>query len=814
MSLAEAKLLRQKQRIEKAEAALAAPPSLSERHTTRAGKPKQWKPFDLAAERSNQIFLPEGGVPVTEVRINTFRPPPTRDSSLSRSMSSLSQRTTGTSQADMDLHDSIDHGFQLYTTRKGRRNVEQLGAYENEPEKKQTTVEGTVDLREIYKVGPHVFGNALPGVNFIAENVGLREGQVQFVQHPNGDISAQQWSSSGYQWVNIGMFSNIRKKVEGQLAADRLKGETADQTLLQHTLAYFRAVAKQREASVTGEPFGVKEIQALLPDAKPAVKASPLPKKAAPVIEPSEPTRDEPDPNPTEHEPTNASTILDRPQLAQQQPTYPYRNYSGHLYDSSKHNQYQQSAQSHVYNAQMPSRSVQTNPGYFDVNATSKLHDPFYPDSNALHQSSYFRDMYPTTYGSNQYNLPSQASAIHNPSADPYAAPRARPTGSSRFFGEAAPFVPATQQQKTEDSTAVPLNPRTVMRGSLMEIAAQAKGRSISQTTIDRLPPYEPLKAQATPQKEQTPPSSDLKRTVANPSGIVPPKETPSSAASLNGSSRLTTVAHEANLKHSTPDRQWTTRGMDGSLAINSDHIPHELNAQSLNGPYFGDLPGMPGSAGKRLPDPIGPKKTPNEELKEWYHDGNTLARQQQYYHHIKRAQHLDASLGSQSSSSPASSFTKTTPAKKGLLTQDDSMTRLLIPVLENLSSYVQGPKEKRRGYFCPWGPAPEFAIDRSENGNQSFFDGEWRAPPQRVGRDARYRAVPDMGGGLSHLRFGAFGSSDHVRPGDSGLIFSGERLAVGSVAGTPGRLGGAGLVGGLLDGRFAVGLTPSRGRF
>ncbi|KAF2774019.1 hypothetical protein EJ03DRAFT_370847 [Teratosphaeria nubilosa] len=810
MSLAEAKLLRQKQRIEKAEAALAVPPPLNERQTTRPGKLKQWKPFDLAAERPNQIVLPEGGVPVTEVRINTFRPPPTRDSSLTRSMSSLSQRTTGTSQADMDHHDSIDQGFQLYTTRKGRRNVEQLGAYENEPEKKQTTVEGTADLREVYKV----FGNALPGVNFIAENVGLREGQLQFVQHPNGDISAQQWSSSGYQWVNIGMFSNIRKKIEGQLAADRLKGETADQTLLQNTLAYFRAVAKQREASVTGEPFGLKEIQALLPDAKQAVKASPLPKKAAPVFEPPEPTYEESNPNLIEHAPTNANTRSDRTQLSQQQPAYSYGNFTGHIYDSYKQGQYQQSTQSHVYNTQMPSRNVQTNPGYFDVSATSKLHDPFYPDSNVWHQNPYYRDTYPTTYGSNRYNLSSQASAIHNTVADRYAAPRTGQTGSSRFFGEAAPFVPATQQQQTTDSTAIPPNPRTAMRGSLMEIAAQAKGRSLSQTTIETFPPYEPLRVQATPQKEQTPPSSELKRTVANPSGIVPPKETPSSAASVTGSSRLTTIAYDENLKHSTPDRQWTARDMDSSLRVNSDHIPHELNPQCLNGPYFGDLPGMPGSAGKRLPDPIGPKKTPNEELKDWYHNGNTLARQQQYYHHIKRAQLLDASLASQSSSSPASSFTKTTPAKKELPIQDDSMTRLLIPVLDNLSSYVQGPKEKRRGYFFPWGPAPEFAIDRSENGNQSFFDGEWRAPPQRVGRDARYRAIPDMDGGISHLRFGGFGSPDHVRPGDSGLIFGGERLAVGSVAGTPGRLGGAALGSNLLDGRFAVGLTPSRGRF
>ena len=79
--------------------------------------------------------------------------------------------------------------------------------------------------------------------------------------------------------------------------------------------------------------------------------------------------------------------------------------------------------------------------------------------------------------------------------------------------------------------------------------------------------------------------------------------------------------------------------------------------------------------------------------------------------------------------------------------------TRLLVPVLETLASYVQGPIEKRRDYFCQWTKAPERAIDRSANGNDSFFDSEWGQPPARLGRDPRYQPVPR---GMD-VRFGSY---------------------------------------------------------
>ncbi|KAI7256797.1 hypothetical protein KC352_g11115, partial [Hortaea werneckii] len=94
LSLADAKLARQFKRNEKAEATLTAP--VAERQNSR-GKNKIWKPLDLSAEASRD----EGGVLLSqaESRVNDFRSI-TRDSSLSRSLSSLSQHTSGTLQSE------------------------------------------------------------------------------------------------------------------------------------------------------------------------------------------------------------------------------------------------------------------------------------------------------------------------------------------------------------------------------------------------------------------------------------------------------------------------------------------------------------------------------------------------------------------------------------------------------------------------------------------------------------------------------------------------------------------------------------------
>jgi len=58
---------------------------------------------------------------------------------------------------------------------------------------------------------------------------------------------------------------------------------------------------------------------------------------------------------------------------------------------------------------------------------------------------------------------------------------------------------------------------------------------------------------------------------------------------------------------------------------------------------------------------------------------------------------------------------------------------------------------EQRHGYFAPFTPPPEWCIDKGPGGNKTFFEEEWGKPPERIGRDPRYRPL------APEPRFGSF---------------------------------------------------------
>jgi hypothetical protein len=90
-----------------------------------------------------------------------------------------------------------------------------------------------------------LFGK-LPDPIHLQEQMGEFDGQVTFITHPNRDVSAHQWSSSSFQWENIGRYSYSRGKVEGSLASDRLQAVDASCDSLQ----YFKLAAEAREKQI------------------------------------------------------------------------------------------------------------------------------------------------------------------------------------------------------------------------------------------------------------------------------------------------------------------------------------------------------------------------------------------------------------------------------------------------------------------------------------------------------------------------------------------------------------------------------------
>ena len=153
--------------------------------------------------------------------------------------------------------------FPTYPDLKGKvaliTGIGQVGI----PESK-TWGNGAATARVLSYNGVKIFGCDLPSPSYCQSRPGTTNGEIKFCIHPNGDVSAQQWFESQFQWINVGQYSNIRKRTEGQLASDRLKGETELQSLQQNTLAYFHAIARQREAAVMGRELNLQDLGAAL----------------------------------------------------------------------------------------------------------------------------------------------------------------------------------------------------------------------------------------------------------------------------------------------------------------------------------------------------------------------------------------------------------------------------------------------------------------------------------------------------------------------------------------------------------------------
>ncbi|KAF2703923.1 hypothetical protein K504DRAFT_507449 [Pleomassaria siparia CBS 279.74] len=98
----------------------------------------------------------------------------------------------------------------------------------------------------VVKEHARLFGKQLPDQIRLHQEMGQFDGQLTFIAHPNRDVSAHQWSASSFQWVNVGLYSHTRRKIEGSLASDRLRGLDVSH----NTIEYFKAVAEQREINI------------------------------------------------------------------------------------------------------------------------------------------------------------------------------------------------------------------------------------------------------------------------------------------------------------------------------------------------------------------------------------------------------------------------------------------------------------------------------------------------------------------------------------------------------------------------------------
>lgn len=122
-----------------------------------------------------------------------------------------------------------------------------------------------------------LFGQ-LPDIIRLHEQTGDFDGQVVFIGHPNRDVSAHQWLSASFQWVNIGLWSHNRKKIEGSLASDRYPNSGFSP----NSIEYFKCVAEKRERMI--KEHGRSQIEGEVHELRPRPTVSNIADARKPVV--------------------------------------------------------------------------------------------------------------------------------------------------------------------------------------------------------------------------------------------------------------------------------------------------------------------------------------------------------------------------------------------------------------------------------------------------------------------------------------------------------------------------------------------------
>lgn len=671
---------------------------------------KTWKRLDYQDQSDIDISM-LGEPPYNfvysplDAHAKTFRP--------SSSSSNIFVNAPGGMASVISPSTTPEPEVQILTNPRSRPSG--LNAYEIKPETVNATVTASFSRRDIVDV----FGGDLPSPDVCQSIAGIINGQVQFCVHPNGDVSAQQWSSSSYQWLNIGQFSNIRKRTEGQLASDRLRGETEQQSLQQKTLGYFRAIAKQREASVMRTPFAAAQQFA-----------------ESPVVNTPGSTRDVP-----RHVSGTSQTSAN---------SFDVKGQNGQI-------------RNRLAGAPRPTVNVlSSRPGYgrrapalagskewllrhFGQEPTRKTPTQLILGSRSPQETGTLFGA-PWGFGrdsaSQVYPL---SSSLAN--ADNEARPRKRLNEFFKDILDSKDEVQRTLGQRDENqSKATPIKLSSAERlKQLAQDGALTPAPAVQRTVL-----HDPLRSASRDLLSIRESKDEFKSVSASPVLNLTPRPRVSEHAtptSYGGKTVLFDSDPEpaSPLAHDNrPFRAW-----------NDTLLSTPPTVQNWDGPFFsGDSqlykvrPGAGQSEGRidfgRAND-----------LKTQRHD--------EFYDSIVAANSVKSTLDAMQNNKGSSDA-----EGEGSRLFDPTCSRLLIPVIENLSLYKESAG--RGGSMTPYCTPPEWSIDHGPGGNDSFFEESWGRVPDRIGRDERYRHVSheERYGRVAESRRavrGPRGRIDHIVP-------------------------------------------------
>ncbi|GAM84927.1 hypothetical protein ANO11243_029290 [Dothideomycetidae sp. 11243] len=675
----------------------------------RGSRAAKWKPFDFRDSHESDLatLLESSRNTPLDVHAKVFQPtPPLRERTVDNSCGDFS-RPSEYSHNSRPQHDE----YMLYAGNRSREPG--LNAYHIREESRTPAVTAPYDKVEINEI----FGAELPSPTYCQSHPGTSNGQIQFCIHPNGDVSAQQWFDTQYQWINVGQYSNIRKRTEGQLASDRLKGETEEQSLRKNTLAYFHAIAKQREATVMGHAFGIEEIQGCLSNSS------------------AHPTRT------VDSSFQSASNASLQPLV----PAFPRAGVNVHAGESRDMPEQADSADDPFSSQDSPTPATTAQRSFLSASVDAPSDSSY--STLTFGATSYIAGLErgqmtePSALGTprNFGHLPliygPSGRVEHGRSDNPhtrthaFSSDRAKfqiGSGEQRFDGHGQSYF-RDVVRKHNDSTSsrgTGTGSRTVMHDPFKETQ-----RSFPAIATAEYPEFNSAQTTPTPSG----PAESLNYSLLYPYNTNDPRE------------RGTEVSKgftAANDVYNVGSR------LNGdSMLLKQAPTPQLLDERSL--PVSLRHASWPHHRLAEISDY-------DAELRNWYRSGNKAERHEDFYQRILSYHAVIEAIGSSVAGPksrdpgiigpPTADRVQPAKGKRGHgLRYDPVITRLLIPVMENLASYVEGPAEQRHGYWAPFTAPPEWAVDKSLNGNVSFFDDEWGKPPERIGRDQRYRALDSL---------------------------------------------------------------------
>lgn len=577
---------------------------------------------------------------------------------------------------------------------------------------------------------PNIFGHTLPGPTYIQTTEGKRNGEVVFIIHPNGDIISHQWDLVKYEWTNIGMYSFNRKKVEGTLSHEQLKGQKIGSAMPRNTLEYFIAIAKQYEETSIAKASEVT-----------GYERSSLQNRSRPTVV--------------------LPQHMQRPLLAVDTSGEATRSFSSAGWSSQTLGlptlaSFQSAVDSH------PNSLVPMEGSFSHLNVTSGVHPRFSTpgdmSSSDISPLTRRKSMSPEmrrVFAPNPRNnlalaqsgllrFDSTSTSNDSPSAVfGYQRPQEElsheyPTTRQKVFQEEHQRL----QQKLsnysrpiiEEDSDVDLEPavsKGPAKASLLSRYLDNGGTSTASEkalpplhylqipmpqgpyalpegplTLDNLPWMDKGKAPASAaQGDFQYPRLPAATTMGQP---------PTSAGSLAPRAILRQSEAEANYH----DRQVPILSQEHTADMSND----ELRLYGRPTPQNWNLPFLQGLGDSR-PPVITPLSDENM-FNKWWNGGTKFDRQEDYLKVQERA----AQTGPSGLHHP--------------ILNRNGIERILLQVRENLQAYVdEGPN---RSYFNRWSVAPAHAVDDTPRGRQSFFGEDHGPLPARVGRDPRVSTNPN----------------------------------------------------------------------